>query len=288
MKKLLLTIASALLVLTLVGCSTTTDDQASTTAATTTASPTVEPTVLKVAATLDPHSKILEFAKPILLSDYNIDLEITVLDDYYVFNQALDNEEIDANYFQHRPFFDNEVSEKGYDITEVAGIHIEPFGFYSKNIASIDELEDGDKIVISDSVSDHGRILSILDKAGVITLDPEVAVIDATVDDIIDNPKNLTFVEVKPELLTVSYENKEGAMVAINGNYAIQAGLNPTEDSVLLEQADETNPYVNIVACKTGHENDEAIQALVTVLKSDAVKDFILETYSDGSVIPAE
>ena len=102
------------------------------------------------------------------------------------------------------------------------------------------------------------------------------------------NPKNLQFYEIKPELLTVAYENKEGALVAINGNYAIQGGLNPTEDAVLLEQADSTNPYVNILACKAGEENSEKIQALVKVLKSDEVKQFILKTYADGSVIPAE
>ena len=273
MKKLLLTLTAFLLLLTLAACGS---------------NETEDDNVLRVSATLDPHSKILEFAKPILLEKYGIDMEITVLDDYFVFNPALDDGEVDANYFQHEPFFNAEVEEKGYDISNVAGIHIEPFGFYSQNISDISELQDGDEIIISNSVSDHGRILSILDKAGVITLDPEVDVIDATTEDIIDNPKNLQFVEIKPELLAATYENKEGAMVAINGNYAIQAGLNPLTDSVLLEQADSTNPYVNIIACKTGHENDPKIKALVEVMKSDEVKQFILDTYSDGSVIPAE
>jgi len=273
MKKLLITITTLLLVFGLAACgsSETTDDK-----------------TLKVSATLDPHSKILEFVKPILKEKYDIDLEITVLDDYFVFNQALDDGEVDANYFQHEPFFDAEVAEKGYEISNIAGIHIEPFGFYSQNITSLDELEDGDEIIISNSISDHGRILSILDKAGVITLDPDVDVLSATTENIIDNPKNLVFLEVKPEILVATYENAEGAMVAINGNYAIQAGLNPLTDSVLLEQADSTNPYVNIVACKKGNENDEKIVALVEVLKSDEVKQFILDTYADGSVIPAE
>lgn len=243
---------------------------------------------IKVAATLDPHSKILEFAKPILAEKYNIDMEIIVLDNYYIFNKSLDSKEIDANFFQHLPFFNDEVEANNYNIVNVGGIHIEPFGFYSKTISSVDELKDGDKIVISNSVSDHGRILSILAKEGIITLREGVDAISATVEDIVDNPKHLKFPEVNPELLTLSYENEEGALVAINGNYAIQAGLNPTKDAIILEQADETNPYVNIVASHVDNENSDEIKALVEVLKSDEVKEFISSTYADGSVIPAE
>lgn len=242
---------------------------------------------LKVTCTLDPHSKILEFAKPILLEKHNIDLKIEVIDDYYIHNRALNDKEVDANYFQHVPFFNDQVEANGYDIVNVGGIHIEPFGFYSKTISSINELPDGAKVVISNSVADHGRILSILAKAGVISLKSDADAINATVEDIVSNPKNLTFTEINPTLLATAYEQKEGDIVAINGNYAIQAGLNPTKDAVLLEQADETNPYVNIVATHKDLENDSRIAALVEVLKSDEVKNFIYETYNDGSVIPA-
>ena len=273
MKKLLTVLASLALVFGLVGCSNGGGSSEN---------------VLKVSATLDPHAKILEAAAPILEEKYGIELEIEVLDDYYIFNKALDAGEVDANYFQHVPFFNGEVEANGYDIVNVAGIHIEPFGFYSKTITSINALPENAEIVISNSISDHGRILSILDKAGVITLKSGVSALEATTADIVANPKNVTFTEVKPELLTLAYENGEGDVVAINGNYAIQAGLNPTSDSVLLEQADSTNPYVNIVACKAGNENSDKIKALVEVLKSEEIKSFINSTYSDGSVIPAE
>lgn len=243
---------------------------------------------IKVAATLDPHSKVLEFAKPILKEEHGIDLEISVLDDYYIFNKALEAGEIDANYFQHVPFFNDEIANNGYDIVNVGGVHIEPFGFYSKSIKSVDELKEGDTIIISTSISDYGRLLGILDKAGVIKLKEGVNLITATFDDIAENPKKIQFKEVKPELLSLSYENKEGALVAINGNYAIVAGLNPLKDAVLLEEGDEDNPYVNIVACKKGHEDSKEIKALVEVLKSDKVKKFIQENYSNGSVIPAK
>ena len=273
MRKLLTVLASLALVAGLTGCSSNSGSSEN---------------VLKVSATLDPHAKILEAAAPILEEDYGIELEIEVLDDYYIFNKALDAGEVDANYFQHVPFFNGEVEANGYDIVNVAGIHIEPFGFYSKTVNSIDALPNNAEIVISNSISDHGRILSILDKAGVITLKSGVSALEATTADIVANPKNVTFKEIKPELLTLAYENGEGDLVAINGNYAIQAGLNPTEDSVLLEQADSTNPYVNIVACKAGNENSDKIKALVEVLKSEDIKSFITSTYSDGSVIPAE
>lgn len=242
---------------------------------------------LVVSATLDPHAKILEEAKKVLKEKYEIDLEVKVLDDYYIFNKALDAGEVDANYFQHVPFFDGEVKEHGYKIVNAAGIHLEPFGFYSKTVKTVNDIKNDAEIIISNSVADHGRILAILEKEGLITLKDGVNKQEATVRDIASNPKNLKFTEVKPELLTTSFENGEGDLVAINGNYAIQAGLNPTKDAVILESASADNPYVNIVACQQGHENDEKIKALVEVLKSDEIKKFIENTYK-GSVIPAE
>ncbi|SJZ75531.1 MetQ/NlpA family ABC transporter substrate-binding protein [Anaerorhabdus furcosa] len=284
MKKLLKTCLAGLLVLGLAACTSKPAPEATPTS---TEPTTGETTKLKVSATLDPHAKILEFAKPIL-AEKGIDLEITVLDDYYIFNKALNDGEVDANYFQHVPFFEGEVEANGYKIVNAAGIHIEPFGFYSKTVKSVDDIKDGATVIISNSVADHGRILSILAKAGVITLADGVDAQNATTKDIKENPKNLVFQEVKPELLTTVFEQGEGDLVAINGNYAIQAGLNPTTDAVILEQADATNPYVNIVAVQEGKENDPAIKTLIEVLKSDEVKQFILDTYSDGSVIPAE
>ncbi|MEG0077915.1 MetQ/NlpA family ABC transporter substrate-binding protein [Anaerorhabdus sp.] len=284
MKKVLKTLLAGLLVLGLAACSSKPAPEAT---PETTEPTTGETTKLVVSATLDPHAKILEFAKPIL-AEKGIELEIQVLDDYYIFNKALNDGEVDANYFQHVPFFDGEVEANGYKIVNAAGIHIEPFGFYSKTVKSVDEIKDGATVIISNSIADHGRILSILAKSGVITLADGVDAQNATIEDITENPKNLKFQEVKPELLTTVFEQGEGDLVAINGNYAIQAGLNPTTDAVILEQADATNPYVNIVAVQEGHENDPAIKTLIEVLKSEEVKKFINETYSDGSVIPAE
>ncbi|MEG0591743.1 MAG: MetQ/NlpA family ABC transporter substrate-binding protein [Coprobacillus sp.] len=274
MKKLSKIALALLLSVGIVGCGSGDKDTAT------------DQTKLVVSATLDPHTKILEAAKPILKEKYDIDLTIKTLDDYYIFNKALNDGDVDANYFQHVPFFDGEVSEKGYKITNAAGIHLEPFGFYSKTLKSKDEIKDGAKVIISNSVADHGRILAILEKAGLIEIKDNVDVLKSTIKDIKSNPKNLKFTEIKPELLGTAFKNGEGDLVAINGNYALQAGLNPTKDAIILESADKDNPYVNIVAVKTGHENDKNIKALVEVLKSDEIKKFIEDTYK-GSVIPA-
>lgn len=244
--------------------------------------------VIKISATLEPHATILEEADKILQEKYNIKLDIIILDDYYIFNKSLSENEVDANFFQHVPFFENEVVTNGYDIVNAGGIHIEPFGLYSKSIQSIDEVKENDRIVISNSVADYGRILSILKEAGLITLKDGFNPTNATLDDIAENPKNLKFVEIKPELLVTALNANEGVLVAINGNYAITGGLNPVKDALVLEQADQNNPYVNIVAVKKGRENEEKLVKLIEVLKSEEIKQFILNKFSDGSVIPAQ
>lgn len=244
---------------------------------------------LVVIATANPHEVILNAAKPLLKSDYNIDLEIIETEDYYTPNRAVSDGDADANFFQHVPFFDNEKAENGYKISNVAGIHIEPFGFYSKKYKSLDELPDGAHIITSNSVADHGRILEILAKAGLITLREGVDTLSATKEDITENPHSFDFsIEVNPEQLTNALEDAQADLVAINGNYAIGAGLKPSTDALLLEQADQDNPYVNIVAVQEGHEEDAKIKALVEVLTSEEIRSFIETTWSDGSVIPAK
>lgn len=271
LKKLL----AVVLTFTLVGCGTNS---------------TSDENTLIVSATLDPHSRILEEAQPILLEEYGIELKIKVLDDYYVFNRALNDGDVDANFFQHVPFFDEEINTNGYDIVNAGGVHIEPFGIYSSVYSDPSEVEDGATVIISNSVSDNGRILSILASVGLITLPEDKTVLEVTIADIDNdthNPKGLNFIEIKPELLVSSFKNNEGELVAINGNYAIQGELNPITDTLILEDASSDNPYVNIVACKSENLNLNKIQALIEVLQSETIQNFILETYSDGSVIPA-
>ncbi len=280
------TLTAAVLALTLAACGSSASSGSAAPAASGEAPAEAEK--LTVIATANPHEVILNEAKPILKDQYNIDLEIIETEDYYTPNRAVSDGDADANFFQHVPFFDNEKAENGYKISNVGGIHIEPFGFYSKKYSSLDELPDGAHIITSNSVADHGRVLEILAKEGLITLKDGVDSLSATKEDIIDNPHNFDFsIEVNPEQLTNALEDAQADLVAINGNYAIGAGLKPSSDALLLEQADQNNPYVNIVVCQEGHEEDAKIKALVEVLQSDAIVSFIKQNWSDGSVIPA-
>ena len=246
---------------------------------------------LKVSATSDPHARILEVVKPILKEEYDMDLKIQILDDYYIFNRALNNKEVDANYFQHLPFFEEDVKNNQYEIVNVGGIHIEPFGIYSKKYTSVNEIEDGASVIISNSIADNGRILSLLAQSNLINVPVGKNVFELTISEIQKdaalNPKNLKFTEIKPELLVTTFNSNEGDLVAINGNYAIQGNLNPLTDSIILEEASQDNPYVNIVATHKDLQEDARIKALVEVLQSDKIKTFIHDTYSNGAVIPA-
>lgn len=240
---------------------------------------------LVVGASNVPHAEILEEAKP-LLEEKGIELEIVTFQDYVLPNQALNEKELDANYFQHIPYLDSQMAENGYDFVNAGGIHIEPIGVYSQKYKSLDELPDGAHIIVSSSVADHGRILTMLEKQGLITLKEGIEKTAATVEDIIENPKNLNFdAEYEAALLPQIYNNGEGDAVLINSNYAIDAGLNPIEDSIAIEESD--SPYVNVIAVRAGDESSEKIKALVDVLRSEEIQNFILEKY-EGAVVPVK
>lgn len=244
-----------------------------------------EPVELIVGASNVPHAEILEEAKP-ALEEQGVELVIETYQDYILPNQDLDSGEIHANYFQHVPYLESQIKEHGYDFANAGGIHIEPMGVYSQKYDSLDELPEGAEIIMSNSVADHGRILTMLEKEGLITLDPEVDKTVAEISDIQDNPKNLEFVaDVEASLLVQLYENNEGDAVLINSNYAIDAGINPLEDSIARE--DEDSPYVNVIAVNSGDEENEAVQKLVEVLQSQEIHDFILEKW-EGSVVPVK
>lgn len=244
-----------------------------------------ESSTLKIGASNVPHAEILEQAKPIL-EEQGIELEIETYQDYILPNTDLESGEIDANYFQHVPYLKSQVEEFGYEFENAGGIHIEPIGVYSQKHESLEELPEGATILMSNSVADHGRILSLLEAEGLITLKEGVEKTEAEVKDIVENPKNLKFdAEYEAALLVQMYENGEGDAVLINSNYAIDAGLNPMEDSIALESSD--SPYVNIIAVRKGDEENENVKALVEVLKSDEIQDFILEEWG-GSVVPVD
>ena len=240
-----------------------------------------ESTKLVIGASVTPHAEILEQAKP-LLAEEGIDLEIKTFDDYVLPNKALENGDIDANYFQHIPYLNKQIADNGYDFVNAGAIHIEPMGLYSKRISDISELEDGATVLPSTSESDWGRILTILQDADLITLKDGVDTETATFDDIAENPKNLEFKhDVDPSLLATAYQNDEADLIAINANFAFGIDLNPADDSVLLEA--DNSPYVNVIAVRSGDEDSDKIKKLIEVLHSDEIKDFVEEQWQ-GSV----
>lgn len=238
---------------------------------------------LKIGASNVPHAEILNEAKP-LLEEKGIELDITTFQDYIVPNQALEGGDIDANYFQHIPYLESQMAENDYDFVNAGGVHIEPIGVYSQEYDSLDDLPEGATIIMSSSVPDHGRILTMLEKEGLITLKADVDKTTATIDDIEENTKNIKFdTEYEAALLPQIYNNGEGDAVLINSNYAIDAGLNPVEDAIALEESD--SPYVNVIAVRAGDEDKEKIKALLEVLHSEEIQSFIEEQY-EGAVVP--
>lgn len=241
--------------------------------------------VLVVGASNGVHTEILEKVQP-LLEEQGINLVIESYQDYILPNKDLESGDLDANYFQHIPYFESQIADNGYDFTNAGEIHIEPIGVYSKKYKSLDELPKDGTILISNSVADHGRVLSMLETEGLITLANGIDKTKAEVKDIVENPKNLQFeAEYEAALLVQMYENEEGDAVLINSNYAIDAGINPLEDSIAIEKSD--SPYANIIAVQAGNEDNEEIKALVEVLKSKEIQDFILEEWG-GSVVPVK
>lgn len=238
---------------------------------------------ITVAASATPHAEILEQAKP-LLEKEGWDLEVTVFDDYVQPNLVVESGEFDANYFQHIPYLENFNKENNTHLVNAGGIHYEPFGIYPGKKAALDELEKGDTIAVPNDTTNEARALLLLQDNGVITL-KEGAGLEATVRDIVENPKDIKIQEL--EAAQVARVKDEVAFVVLNGNYALQAGFSVAKDSVAYEKSDSeaAKTYVNVIAVKEGNEKSEAVRALVDVLTSDAIKEYINTTY-DGAVIP--
>lgn len=240
---------------------------------------------ITVAASETPHSEILEAAKPIL-EEEGYDLEVTVFDDYVQPNEVVESGDFDANYFQHIPYLNSFNEEKGTHLVNAGGIHYEPFGIYPGTKSSLDDIADGDTIAVPNDTTNEARALLLLQDNGIIKL-KDGAGLEATVNDIEENPYNVEIVELAAEQVARVVE--ETSYIVLNGNYALQAGYSVSKDALAYETSDSeaAKTYVNVIAVKEGNENSDKIKALVDVLKSDEIKDFINEKY-DGAVIPFE
>ena len=244
-----------------------------------------ETVTIRVAASPTPHAEILAVAKEILAAQ-GIDLEIIEYTDYVQPNLVVDSGEVDANYFQHTPYLNTFNDEYGTDIVSAGLIHYEPFGIYAGKTASLDELQEGAQIIIPNDGSNETRALLLLQQEGLITLADGVdASSNATKQDIVDNPLNLDIVEMEAAQLPLSLQDVD--LGVINGNYALDAGLNAGTDALAIEDAsgDAAQTYANLIGVKAGNENSDAIVALIAALQSDEVRTFIEETY-EGAVVP--
>lgn len=237
---------------------------------------------LKVGASASPHAEILEFVKPIL-AEQGITLEIKIFNDYVQPNLALDRGEIDANFFQHQPYLETFCRDHNLQLVALGKVHIEPLGIYSRKVGALSELNDGITIPIPNDVVQTGRALALLQAAGLIELKDGVGT-KGTLQDIVSNPKKLRVLPLDaPQLPRVLDDPQVGAAV-INGNFALEAGLNPSKDAIYLENSD--SPYANVLAVRADRQDEKAIVILNKALQSEATKKFIQEQYQ-GAIIVA-
>ncbi len=236
--------------------------------------------VLKVGATAVPHAEILQVVKPALAKE-GVELEIIEFSDYVKPNLALNDKELDANYFQHLPYLESFASEHKLGLVSAGGIHIEPMGVYSAKLKDIKAVPEGAKVCIPNDPSNGGRALAILESAQLLRLKEGVGV-KAVVGDIVSNPKKLQIIEIEAALMPRSLQDTD--LAVINSNFAMEAKLNPMKDSLFIEQKD--SPYANVVAVRKGDEQRPEIQKLLKALRSPEVKKFIEDKYK-GAVVPA-
>jgi D-methionine transport system substrate-binding protein len=239
-------------------------------------------TVLKVGANITPHAEILEVAKPIL-AEQGITLEIVRIEDSVTPNTGVIEGSLDANYFQHVPYLDQFNKENGSDLVSVGAVHYEPFGIYAGRVKDLKDLQDGAVIAVPNNVTNEARALLLLAQEGIIKLKDDAG-INATVEDIIENPLNIQFKELAPEQLVAALPDVDVAV--INGNYAIEGGLHVSQ-ALAVEANDglAAQTYGNIIATSPAKADDPAVKALVEVLQGPEVAKYIQDTY-DGAVVP--
>lgn len=263
--------------LAFIGCGDTADKKGGEANASANNASAVSQTIT-VGATPVPHAEILEFVKADLANE-GFELVVKEFNDYVQPNLATDSGELDANFFQHIPYLEEFNKNKGTALVSVAGIHLEPMGVYSRKYSSFTIVSDGVSIAVPNDPTNESRALDIIAKTGVVTFKESAL---KTPLDIVSNPKNIVFKELEAAQMPRALDDTDFAV--INSNFAMAAGLKPTEDSLVME--DKSSPYVNVLVVKAGNEESAKTKALIKALQSEKVKAFIDEKYQ-GAVIPA-
>jgi D-methionine transport system substrate-binding protein len=235
---------------------------------------------IKVGVTPGEHAQIMEKVKEVA-APKGLDIEILEFSDYVVPNQALADGELNANSFQHQPYLDNQIADRGFDIVSVGLTITTPMGVYSNKVKSLDELSDGATIGIPNDPTNGGRALLVLASKGLIKVNPDVG-LKATPADVTENPKNIQFAELDAAQLPRSLADVDAAV--INTNYALEADLHPKEDAIAIES--EKSPYANVIAVRAADKDAPWVKTLVESYHDDSVKAFINETFK-GALIPS-
>lgn len=229
-----------------------------------------------------PHKEIAEKAKEILAKE-GIDLEIKEFDDYVTPNTSLQEKDIDLNFYQHVPYLENFNKERGTKLVSLGAVHLEPMGIYSKKYKSLDELKDGDEVIIPNDATNGARALKLLEDNKVIKLKANAG-LEATEKDIAENPKNLKFTAVEAATIPRAYE--DAAIAVINSNFALEAKLSPKKDAIAIEKS-EGNPFANIIVAREEDKDNETYKKVLQAFESDEVRKYIEEKF-DGEIIPAK
>ncbi|HEU4323612.1 MAG TPA: MetQ/NlpA family ABC transporter substrate-binding protein [Roseiflexaceae bacterium] len=237
---------------------------------------------LRVGASPVPHAEILKFVRDNLAEREGLDIQIVEFTDYVQPNLALNDGQIDANFFQHVPYMEDFGKQRGISMVAVARVHIEPLGVYSRKITALADVPQDAVVAIPNDATNAGRALQLLAANNLLTLKPEVGAA-ATLNDITANPKNLQLKELEAAQLPRSLDDT--TLSVINGNYALEVGLKPSQDALALEKG-EGNPYANVLTALQTRADDPNIQKLARLLESSEVRRFIQDTYQ-GVVIPA-
>ncbi|MFM1525227.1 MULTISPECIES: MetQ/NlpA family ABC transporter substrate-binding protein [Helcococcus] len=235
---------------------------------------------IKIGVSPVPHEEISKIAQKLLKED-GIELEIKVFDDYVQPNLALNDGSLDANFFQHLPYLETFNKEKNTKLVSIGPVHVEPIALYSSSVKNINDFKDGAEILIPADASNGSRALFLLEKNGLIKLKEGTGNL-VTEQDIVENKKNIKFTPVDAALIPKAYKEKDGAV--INSNYAIQAGLNPVKDGLVIEGSE--SKYSNIIAVKESDKNKEIIKKLLKAFQSKGVKEYIEKNFK-GAVVPA-
>ncbi len=240
-------------------------------------------TTLTVGATPVPHGQILEFVAEELGDENNLDIEVVEFDDFQLPNRQMDEGTLDANYFQHVPFLEQQVDDHGYEISHGEGVHIEPYAMFSSQHDDAEGITEGATIGITSDAGNQPRALMLLEEAGLLEdIDDESAALTLTEE---QNPMDLEFEENPPEILAQVVDDAAIDAAIINGNYFLEAGLD-VSDAIVVEEA-EDSPYANILAWNSSNDDNEAIQQLDELLHSEEIADYIKKNWPEGEIIPA-